>query len=168
MRIFVLSAFLLLTACGFQPVYGVHSAAPTNIAAQLEEVEIDIIPNYEGQFLRNLLIDRFHRKGNVSNARYMLKIDSVNESQIELDITKTATATRTQMRLSTRLTLIDKRTGTPESVLVRDVQTITSFNILSSEFSTRVTEQSARENALRDLARQIERHVTLFLKQNEA
>ena len=58
------------------------------------------------------------------------------------------------------MSLIDKKTG--QIVLTRPLLAITSHNVLESEFSTLVTEQSAREAALNDLARQIERQLSLY------
>ena len=48
-------------------------------------------------------------------------------------------------------------------VLTRQLNAVSSYNVLPSEFSTRASEQNAREAILNDLARQIEQHVTLYL-----
>lgn len=46
----------------------------------------------------------------------------------------------------------------------RNLVSIGSYNILGSEFANRVTEQNTKDNALNDLARQIELQVGLYLK----
>jgi LPS-assembly lipoprotein len=58
--------------------------------------------------------------------------------------------------------LVDISTG--ENVLSRPVKAITSYNVLGSQFTTRVSENDAREAALEDLARQIETQIALYLK----
>ncbi|MCK6418959.1 MAG: LPS assembly lipoprotein LptE [Alphaproteobacteria bacterium] len=127
---------------------------------QLAQVEIGNIPDREGQYLRNLLIDRFYRQGRPADAQYVLQVSDLSESKTELDITKTADATRAQLRISLQMRLIDKAQQTV--VLERPLHAITSYNILPSEFATRVTEQNARESALNELARQIEQRLSLY------
>lgn len=156
-------AVLLLSGCGFQPVYGVNSGyAQSGVGAELAQIDIGGIPNREGQFLRNALIDRFYREGRPASPRYALDFEPVREQEIDLDITKNADATRGQIRLSVNYKLID--TATRQVLLQREALSIASYNILSSEFTNRVSKQNTRENALLDLARQIEQQVALYLK----
>lgn len=155
-------AFLLLTACGFEPVYGVNRHTQSGVETELAQIDIGNIPNREGQFLRNELIDRFYRDGRPAAPRYILDFSPVQESQIDLDITKNADATRGQLRLTVSYKLIDA--ATRQVLLQREALAIASYNRLSSEFTNRVSEQNTRENALNDLARQIEQQITLYLK----
>ena len=127
-------------------------------------MDIGNIPDREGQYLRNALIDRFYRSGRPVNAAYDLDIDRITETLVDLDITKSSDATRGQLKVQTRLKLIGRASGSV--VLERDVRSITSYNILGSEFATRVTEDNARTNALDDLARQIEMQLNLYFKRN--
>lgn len=162
MKYMALLTVLLLTACGFSPMYG-NSAATNNasIKSNLDLVEIAVIPDREGQFLRNELIDRFYINGYPSTPRYNLSIDKVRERVSNFDITINNEATRRQVLLSTKMALKDTQTN--EVILSRSLNAVTSYNVLESEFSTVVTEQSAREAALNDLARQIEQQVVLYL-----
>lgn len=156
-------AVLILTACGFQPVYGtgggVRSSAVENHLAQ---VEIGSIPDRDGQYLRNALIDRFYRSGRPAQTRYDLSFTPITESKIDLDITKSADSTRGQLKLGTVMTLTARDTG--EATLKRTLQATTSYNIIASEFATRVTEANARDNALDDLARQAELQLNLYFR----
>ena len=153
-----------LTACGFSPMYGsaFQSEEQFDIAAEFEQISISNIPDREGQFLRNALIDRFYRDGRPTNPRYTLSVSKINESIVGLDITKTSNVTRSQMHVSANISLLDHETG--EVVLKRKVRAISSFNELTNEFATRVSEQNTRENALNDLARQIELQLGLYFK----
>lgn len=163
MKNFILIAALLsLAACGFHPMYGVNRDTPASVESRLENVQIGNIPNREGVFLRNALVDRFYRNGEPAGTRYVLSFTEIREEKTDLDITKTADATRGQLRLRTSMTLVDKTTG--QELLNRDLTAITSYNIVGSEFATRVTEQNAREDALNDLARQTEMQIALYLK----
>ena len=155
-----LAVFLLfLTACGFTPMYGSEGQ---NAAAGLDKVEIATIPDAEGVFLRNALIDRFYQDGYPVSPAYRLEISKIAEQGRDLDITIESEATRKQVYLSTTLNLFDKTTG--QSVLSRSLTALTSYNVLGTQFTTRISESDAREAALNDLARQIETQVALYLK----
>jgi LPS-assembly lipoprotein len=168
--LFILTLFV--AACGFEPVYGINRNMPVGVETHLSQVDIGRIsghdPEYdrEGQYLRNALIDRFYRSGRPVDPRYKLEITELNEDLVELDITKSADATRGQLRISTVMILKDARTD--ERLLGRRIAAITSYNILASEFATRVTEDNARTNALDDLARQIEQHLSLYFRKEYA
>ncbi len=157
-KTFLLLSLLLISACGFEPIY---SSNPST-SAKLADIEISNIPDYEGQYLRNALIDRFYPNARPINARYILNVSPVQESTTNLDITKNANTTRTQLKLSTRINLIDQQSG--EAILTRHLKAISSYNVLTSEFATRVSAKNMRENTLDDLARQIEIQIGLYLK----
>lgn len=149
----------LLAACGFTPMYASGSgSAPDG----LDKVEIAVIPNEEGVFLRNALIDTFYRDGYPSSPQYVLDIREINDQVTDLDMTVDSEATRKQIKLRTRMSLRNKETG--EEVLMRDLTALSSYNVLGSQFTTRVSENDARDAALNDLARQIETQVSLYFK----
>lgn len=165
--LFVTSACLCLSACGFEPIYGTHlqsKAGQESVQSQLAQVGIDGIPDRSGQFLRNALIDKFYREGRPQNLRYTLHVEPIKESTVDLDITKSSDATRAQLHLRIAMRLTDENTGVV--VLSRSLRSIASYNVLTSEFATRVSAQNTRENALNDLARQIELQIALYLKRN--
>ncbi len=157
-----------LNGCGFEPVYGVNRNMPVGVETSLANVEIGPISghereyDHEGQYLRNALIDRFYRSGRPASPHYRLDVSELQENLVELDVTKNADATRGQLRITTAIALVDLNTG--EKLLSRRALAITSYNILASEFSTRVTEDNARTNALDDLARQIELQLSLYFR----
>jgi len=162
-RFICLLSLLLLTACGFTPVYGTQGTADeTTMFEGLTQVDIAIIPNREGQFLRNALIDRFYKNGAPDAPRYILRVNPIGEQTYNFDITIESEATRRQLRLNTKMSLVD--TQSKKTVLTRNLLSIASYNVLQSEFSTIVTEQAARDDALNDLARQIELQIKLYLK----
>lgn len=154
---------LILAACGFSPIYG-SGAGHTGVsaAAGLDKVEIALIPDESGVYLRNILIDDFYQDGYPSSPTHRLEIGQIMESENDLDITQQSEATRKQVRLVASVTLRDLATN--KAVLERRFTALTSYNVLGSQFTTRVSENDAREAALADLARQIENHVALYFK----
>ncbi len=151
-----------LTSCGFQPLYGNYAPSASNQMPQktMERIKISNIPDRSGQFLRNRLIDLINPHGEPSNPAYMLVVSKLSEAISDLDITETADSTRAQIKIDTTIALMDPQTQKP--VFSRTIRSISSYNILSSEFATRVSEQNARENALIDLARQTQTQLALF------
>ena len=157
-------SLIILAACGFHPVYGVNKYTPVGVETKFQQISIANIPDREGQYLRNALIDRLYRNGRAEDAAYTLKIAPLNEIQRELDVTIDSDTTRAQLRLNTNMTLQDMKTK--EVLISRPLNSIASYNVLGSEFTNRVSEQSTRENILDDLARQIEMQISLYFKQD--
>lgn len=162
---FLLTAFALLTlaACGFTPMYG-SAAGSLGVSATegLDHVEIAVIPDQSGVFIRNILTDHFYRDGYPSSPTHKLLVEKLDESIYNLDITRDSEATRKQIRITAVMTLQDNTTGA--AVLTRSLIATTSYNVLGSQFTTRISESDAREAALADLARQIESQTALYFK----
>lgn len=163
-NLILIAALALLSACGFSPLYGKKGVMESN-AATLSQVRIDNIPDRQGQYLRNALMDRFYRNGRPADPRYVLHVGPLKETLTDLDITKSSSATRAQMRIDATIKLVDHRGG--ETIMSRNLVAITSYNILQSRFTTRVSEESARQAALDELAGQIERNLALFFNTRE-
>ena len=158
MRALFLSALLFLSACGFSPLYGTHG--DNAVKYHFASVFIGNIPDHEGLYLRNALIDRLYSHGRPAAPQYRLEIAKITTLKQDLDITKSSSATRAQLRLSTKITLYDAKTE--EVLLNRNLLAMTSYNILQSQFTTRVSEDDAQRSALDDLARQIEQQLALY------
>lgn len=168
----LISLGLSLTACGFEPMYGAHapsaSSAAINAApeAALDRIDIAIIPDAEGVYLRNLLIDRFYQSGYPANPAYTLVVEKVGQGRTDLDITIESEATRRLLTLTTSMKLLDN--VSKAIVLDRSFKVVNSYDVIGSQFSTRIAEQDAMEAALADIARQIELQITLFLNRGGA
>ena len=162
LRVILALAALMPSACGFRPVYG--TAAPNGsqagVSTNLSRIEIGMIPDRSGQILRNALIDRFYRTGRPVDPPLVLNLTPISETLTDLDITRESDSTRTQIRLRTDISLTDRASG--RALLTRHMESVTSYNVLGSEFATRVTREDARRNALADLARQIEQELALY------
>lgn len=152
MRILAVISFLLLTACGFKPLY---QDGGTEMRAVLSGVEVSPIADRLGQQMRNRLIERFDPTG---NPKY--RLDVVLEQSSESYGTRPDAGT-TQEQITivayTRLvSLIDDSVVLDEPFRAR-----TSFDVVLSDFAT-VTqrEDSARRLALQ-LAERIHRRLAV-------
>jgi LPS-assembly lipoprotein len=160
-NILFLICFLTLTNCGFKPLYGGEKHA--HQISAFNSIYIENIPNSSGVFLKNKLIDSFYTDGRPLNPRYILSVEKLRERRSALDITKSADATRAQLKLETEITLKDKESG--RVLLQRDLISITSYNILQSQFTTHVSEENARKNALTVMSQQIRTALSLYFNQ---
>lgn len=155
--------FIILSGCGFSPVYGEKSAQnQSSVAAQLDKIYIDNIPDRSGQHLRNLLIDRFYTSGRPDKPANKLEIRNLTETASSLGIRKDATATRAQVQINADMILKNLKTG--KIVYSRKLHTITSYNILDSQFTTLISEEDARKRGLIEMADTITRHLSLHFK----
>lgn len=151
----LLALFLipLLTYCGFSPLYGEQTTK------DFSNIEIALIPDESGVILRNYLIDRLHGDSANSNKSFILSMTPVKENITDLAITKSADATRAQMSVASTMTL-SSTDGKP--IIRRDLREVTSYNILASEFTNRVSKEAARKAALNGLARQAEEELVIY------
>lgn len=166
MKHFLLSlALVSIAACGFHPVYGVNKYTPVGAETKFESIEISGIPDRDGQFLRNELIDRFYRDGRPAATDYTLTVKPIRERRKELDVTIDSDTTRAQLTLRTTIELTDQKTK--ETLIKQNLQSVASYNVLGSEFANRVSEDATRDNVLKDLARQIELQISLYFKRQD-
>lgn len=159
LRIFAALSLLILAACGFTPMYG---SGANSVAEGLDRVEIALIPDQTGVYLRNILIDRFYRNGYPAAPTHTLYVRYLREDETDLDITSDSEATRKQIRITATLDLVERESG--KLALSRKLTAVNSYNIIGSQFTTRISEGDAREAALGDIARQIETQIGLFFK----
>ncbi|VAV93475.1 hypothetical protein MNBD_ALPHA05-1051 [hydrothermal vent metagenome] len=160
LRAALIAGLLTLTGCGFKPIYAVaeNGAAPLNqrIAIGAVRAPEEIHPMVVGA-----LTDRIAVK-NGETADYELTV-SAKERAERLAVQIDATVTRYNYRLNANYMLLDLRTG---KKINGRASAVTSYNIVSSQYSTLFAERAAREKAARSLAEEIERDILLQLLDN--
>lgn len=173
--ILALSA-LTLASCGFQPVYSDRNtvaiapdsdlpARTATVAAALNTVSVGNIPDKAGQDLRNMLLDQLYTPGAKGQTMYELTFSNIGERRRSLGIDKDASVTRSQLELATTMTLRERATG--KALMSRNLRAVSSFNVLGSQFTTLVTRQDARQQALQELANNAVNALELyFVSQN--
>lgn len=155
----LLAPVALVTAgCGFQPLYGGRGAA--NVSAKLQQVDIGVIPDQQGQKLRNLLIDRFYKDGWPSQSQYRL-LTSLTASEQKLALQKDATAVRAQLIVNAPYQLVDSNTG--KVVLSAVSRSYISYNVLEQQYAALVTVENAYDRALVEISNDITGRVAAFL-----
>lgn len=151
---------VLLGACGFQPLYQQNHLA-TGESSVLDQVWIKTIPGASGLALRNNLVDQFYKHGTPENPAYTLKIN-LYETSRSLAIQKNDTTTRAQLVLNADYQLINNKTGaTIDSGRMR---TVSSYNILTSQYTTIVTLDAGRRQGLEQLADKLTQRTVMMLQ----
>lgn len=152
-RFLTILGLLLLSACGFTPVYAQHNGQ-TSIA-QLQQISIGEVAGREGQVLRNKLQDLLGAAGN----RYRLDIELGKEKR-EFGIQQNLRISRYDIVMTANYSLTDNESG---KVVLQDIaKTYSSFNRTESEFSTFVAEQDSVEQAAEELAIKINQKLITF------
>ena len=148
---------LMVSACGFKPIYATPDGASAPVNQQIAIGPVSA-PEEVHLYIADALRERIVlREGEAP--RYELTL-AAREGAQELAVQIDATVTRYNYRLSGRYTLRDLNT---QEVRQGRAQAITSYNIVSSQYSTLHAERTAREKAARLLAEEIERDILLKL-----
>lgn len=159
----LLAGVLVITGCGFRPIY---AAAPDGVLPlnQLVAIRHVAAPDTVRAPITDALNDRILLKDGQS-PKYDLYV-TAKESAERLAVQIDATVTRYNYRLRADYVLVDLETGKRSG---GSAQAVTSYNIVSSQYSTLYAERTAQEKASRLLAEEIERDLLInyFDEENE-
>ena len=145
----------LLSACGFEPLYATNT---TGGAPGLRDVYLETLTASES--VDPIFQESFYRRvANSASARYDLIVEA-EERADQLAVQIDASVTRYNYRINAAYTLTDRTSG--EKVTGR-VESIASFNVVASQYSTLFAERTAREKAAEQLVHLIERDIMLKL-----
>jgi LPS-assembly lipoprotein len=148
-----------LAGCGFQPLYGNRAAGNESVAADLGSVRIDPLSDRVGQQMHNFLRDRLNPSGQPVSPSYRLQVQLL-ETLTELGVQRDETASRANLRMDADFALTNYATEAP--LLSGRSSSTTSYDILSNPFATTVSEDDARERALREVADDIQTRLALY------
>ncbi|HUX79753.1 MAG TPA: hypothetical protein VMW10_08440 [Alphaproteobacteria bacterium] len=156
-----LSLCLLLSACGFRPLY-----TPCQGRGEVAyPIKIATISNREGQILRNYLLDLLTPEGPPQCPLYILEI-TLTETIRPIGINKDETTTRSEAILTAALVLKDAKTNS--IVYKHRTKAINSFSILSQNYyADLVAGEYAKKEATRLLAEKIMLLVTTYIDTHE-
>jgi LPS-assembly lipoprotein len=152
-RVFLALSALLLSGCGFRPLYATEGGGGSGLSRMaLVEVTANetIAPVISRAFER-----RMTRNG--ADALYDLTVRA-NEQAQQLAVQIDASVTRYNYNLNADYTLTERSTG---KRYTGRVVSIASFNIVDSQYSTLYAEETAREKAAAQLVEDIERDALL-------
>lgn len=149
---------MMLPACGLQPLYSGGSKGA--VAATLGTISVVAIEGRNGWLMRNALNDRLGTQNNVSTQfRLVVTIDDrISGFGVRAD----DTVTRERRTLRARYQLISKATG--ETVLDATAGSDAGIDVVSSEYATITSENSALENLTQKVADQIVTRLSIYAR----
>ena len=161
-RILTIAALVLaapaLSGCGFAPLYATDNAATRPVLANVRLGEVYAAETIEPQLMRAFTA-RTARDGDA--ALYDLDVVT-REVARALAVRIDASATRYNYELTADYTLTRRSDGV---TIKGRAQSLASFNVVESQYSTLFAEEAAREKASRTLVDEIERSILLKLEE---
>lgn len=150
---------LLLTGCGFRPLYGEGTAGS---AENLASIRVAPIQDRIGQKLYTLLQERLTPRGTPARPDYTLEV-RLNEAVQDLAIRKDESATRSNLIINASYTLTATERNSPRR-LVGTATSYNSYDRVTSEFATLSAQEDARDRALRTVADEIRTRIAAALE----
>lgn len=167
----VLGLALILSGCGFHPLYAVPGKARGAMRVEMQSVYVAPAPEALGYELRNQLLDLLDGAAEPQNAKYRLSVvidtkkqDIGVQSQKVGSLSQT-TITRYNDRISVEYELADAKTG---AVLTKGTEIgLASYNVLSSPYATLVAQQDADKQSVDDIADRIRVALAVYFSQKK-
>jgi LPS-assembly lipoprotein len=153
---------LALAACGYRPLYGERGPDNVSVADELALVRIESIPDRIGQQMYNMLRERLNPYGKPADPKYVLSV-TLLERREQLFLEKDETATRANLTL--RANFVLRRVSDGEIVATGLSRAVSSYDILSSQFASVVSEEDARVRGARALSDDIRTRLALALSE---
>jgi LPS-assembly lipoprotein len=158
-RAFALALFIMLGACGLQPMYG--GGASGHVASGLGSIQVAPISDRAGWLMRNALVDRLG--GESANPAYRLEVE-IDDNITAFGIRGDSSATRERRSLRARYRLVELKTG--GVVLDATAGSDAGVDIVSSEYATVAAEQTTQERLAELVADQMVSRLALFVRHN--
>ena len=144
---------LLLSGCGFAPMYG--GGEDINPAADLSNFDVRIPRDRTAQLVRNELL-RNVPPAAIANAPYVLNL-SVRKTETDLLTTSGALARQKRMRLHAAYTLLPRNGKKPltAGTTFADAPFVTTREHLASEYARMQAERAAARKVAEDIRRRL-------------
>lgn len=147
----VLLLMTVLAGCGFRPMYG-GTGSSTDVPDEFSAIKIDLVADRTGQLLRNHLLDLLTPRGQPAKPLYVLKV-TLQERKSEIAVKSTGLATRANVSVRARFTLVGIRNG--ELLTNGSARAFSSYNLTDSEFSNLTAENDTVSRATQVIATDI-------------
>ena len=153
---------LIVSGCGFAPIYG--NRGQTNTNNEFSYVAVSSIKDRIGQKLRNNLLHQLRVTGRLKEKKYDLIIE-LEESTQSLAVRKSAFATRANLKVTAKYKLVSA--GSSKTLLQTSEHATVSYNIYNSEFATLVARRDAHDRAIRSLGKDIIIRLAIFFERQK-
>ena len=152
---------LVLAGCGYRPLYGEHGADNASVVDELALIHIEAIPDRTGQQMYNMLRERLNPYGKPEQPKYALSV-ALTETRENLFLEKDETATRANLTL--KASFILRRVDDGTVVTMGSSRSVSSYDILASQFASVVSREDARLRGARAISDDIRTRLALALQ----
>lgn len=153
---------MLLSGCGWEPLYADHEAATAS--ADLRAIRVNPVGERIGQRLEMALRNSLNPTGEPTPQRYVLRI-TLGTSIANSGIQSQGLGTRGEVTANVNYSLVEIATNkTLQSAWVRATD---SFDIQANGYSTVVAQDDAYVRAVEELRREIVARLTLYLQNKD-
>lgn len=155
---------LVLAGCGYRPLYGQHGADNASVVDELALIRIEAIPDRTGQQMYNMLRERLNPYGKPEQPKYALSV-ALTETRENLFLEKDETATRAN--LTVKASFILRRLDDGTVLVTGSSRSVTSYDILASQFASVVSQEDARLRCARAISDDMRTRLALALQPRE-
>ena len=156
----LLIAGSLISACGYKPLYGQNANTP-NAQRHLDSINVKPIPDRVGQMMRTSLIRGLSPQAKRSVHAYDISI-KLDESVSTLAVERNAFATRANLTLSANYVLT--RRADQLKLSAGSVKSVSSYNILASDFATKAARDDSRKRAIQDVSDTLRTRLAIYFQ----
>lgn len=157
-------AALVLTGCGYRPMYGSSATSP-GVAGSLASITIPEASDRPGQLVRNELISSM-QTGKGTEDRYLLNLTTTLADNGVIQKQQPA-VTRQAILITTTYELVDKTSGTV--VTKGTTFSRVAYDVIRQPFADLQAEKDATERAAREVGADIRtRLAAFFAKQQQS
>ncbi|MFW6027706.1 MAG: hypothetical protein ACOC91_02750 [bacterium] len=157
----VLISALMLSACGFRPLYG-QTDDGGGLGDRLAAVEVEEVRGPNDREFKTALDMQMYPAGRPADAQtqYLLQVQ-LKADRVGLAIQPDASITRYDYNLAGQYRLLDVSSGKAVHQGVATAKT--AWNVVDSQFATLAARRDAEDRAIRSLSEEIRMRVALFL-----
>lgn len=158
LKILSLISLLVISACGFRPLYATSNGKDSEV---LQQVHISPIANREGQILHNHLLDIMNPKGRPANPIYTLSSE-VSYSSASLGVQSDDTTIRKVTTVTAKFVFSGGDINENFTVSKK-----AGYSETDNVYATSVAEDDAIARSLREIAEDAKIRTASILKQNQ-
>jgi len=150
----------MIGACGYKPLYGQNAGAPS-AQSHLESINVKPIPDRIGQMMRTALMRGLSPRAKRSAHAYDISI-TLSESVSTLAVEQNAFAARANLALTANYALT--RRADYLNLPSGSVKSVSSYNILASDFATKSAKDDSRKRAIQDLSNTLRTRLAIYFQ----
>ncbi len=160
----VLISAIILSGCGFKPMYGQFSDGQGDLRQVMANIRVTDIteqgrPSRIGQVIRNNLLDRLTPFGETKSAEYVLKVAFLIEEH-GYGIREDESVTLQNLKLVTSYQLEDLETS--KVVLDFAARSLVTYDLAQSDYSNMIARNAALKRLSEEVANQMATRIGAF------